>query len=434
MVKIIIHRGANRIGGSCFEIQSNNQRIIIDLGYPLMDDGGGDLDEIALQQPSIKNSILPDVEGLYYFQKPDVDAVILSHPHLDHFGLMDFIHPEIPVYISEAAQRLVEISAQFSPQEIILRKTVNFNPDYPFQIKGFKITPIRVDHSAFDSLAMLIETSGKKILYSGDLRRQGRKEELFENLISKNWESIDSLVLEGTTVGGGKRECTTEQDVEMALQELFSKQTDATFVIAAGSNISRIISLYNAAYNSRKILILDPYAVFLLDQLKRYDTSLPQYYWKGIRVFYVPRHAQILEQFYGKRTMFKFRSKKISYPEIVENRENLVIKVSMTAMFRIADKLSAGSQKMSSKFVFSLWSGYLDKQPEFYEFRDKYNLDLKKIHTSGHAAIEDLQLLTSSINPKSIIPIHTLAADKYKDFFPNVIRLQDGEPFILSDI
>jgi ribonuclease J len=429
VVEIIIHRGANRIGGNCFEIKNNKQRIIIDLGFPLMDDGGGDLDEIALQEPSIKNSILPDIEGIYHFQKPTVCAIILSHPHLDHFGLMDFIHPDIPIYISQAAQRLVEISAQFSPQEIILKNMVNFSPNHPFMIDEFRVTPIKVDHSSFDSLSLLIEVSGKKILYSGDIRRHGRKDMLFQSLISRNWNGIDCLVLEGTTVGGSKRECTTEYDVEVRLQELFSSQSDTSFVIAAGSNIDRVISLYNSAYNSKKILVLDPYAVFLLDQLKVYDPTLPQYYWKGIRVFYVPRHAQVLEKYYGRKMMFKFKSKKISYPEIIQNRKDLVIKVSMSGMSRIADQLNTNSQIVDGNFVFSMWAGYLDKQPEFNSFREKYDLQLEKIHTSGHASIEDLQELTSSIQPKAVIPIHTLAPNLYSQYFDNILLLQDGEPY-----
>ena len=429
MVNIVIHRGANQIGGSCFEVQHNNQRIIIDLGFPLMEDGGGELDEIALQQPSVQNSVLPDIEGVYHFQNPKVLAVILSHPHLDHFGLMDYIHPNIPVYISEAAQRLVKISAEFSPQKIEIKNSMTFDVDRSFIIGDFKVTPIKVDHSSFDSLSLLIEVGGKRILYSGDLRRHGRKEELFQNLISSNWGCIDCLILEGTAIGGTKRECTTEQDVEHQLKELFASQTDTTFVVAAGSNLSRVVSLYQAAYDARKTLILDPYAAFLLDQLKAFDPSLPQYYWKGIRVFYVPRHAQILEQYYGRKTMFKFRSKKISYPEIIQKRESLVIKVSMSAMDRIAAKQIADSLFDNSKFVFSLWSGYLERQPEFNSFCEKYNLQLKKIHTSGHAAIEDLQELVKAMQPTAVIPIHTLAPQAYRDYFKNAVVQEDGEVF-----
>jgi ribonuclease J len=429
MVKIIIHRGTNRIGGSCFEVRNSNERIMIDLGFPLMEDGGGELDEIALQQPGVRNGVLPDIEGIYHFQKPEFSGVILSHPHLDHFGLMDYIHPKIPIYIGEAAQRLVEISAEFSPQEINLNNMINFAGEKSFKIGSFRITPFKVDHSSFDSVALLVEINGKRILYSGDLRRHGRKNELFKNLLKKNWKTIDCLVLEGTTVGGGKRACTTELDVETRFQEEFSSQIDTSFVIAAGSNIDRIVSLYNSATAAGKILVLDPYVVFLLDQLKKYDVNLPQYYWKGIRVFYIPRHAQVLEKYYGRKTMFKFKGKKISYPEIIKRRKDLVIKVSMSGMSRIAEKLNESSGILNGKMIFSMWAGYLDKQPEFYDFSIKHSLQLEKIHTSGHASVEDLQELSICIKPKAVIPIHTLGADRYPEFFSNVLRLQDGEPY-----
>jgi ribonuclease J len=71
-----------------------------------------------------------------------------------------------------------------------------------FQIGDFKITPFAVDHSAFDSMAFLVETAGKSLLDSGDLRMHGRKPGMARQLITAMSKcQIHVLLLEGTHFG-----------------------------------------------------------------------------------------------------------------------------------------------------------------------------------------------------------------------------------------
>ena len=81
MPQIIIHRGAHTIGGSCVEIMHNAHRILIDIGTPLMEPGGGELDENDLKNPTIDNEILPNIKGLYKDDNPDISAIFISHSH-----------------------------------------------------------------------------------------------------------------------------------------------------------------------------------------------------------------------------------------------------------------------------------------------------------------------------------------------------------------
>jgi ribonuclease J len=47
--------------------------------------------------------ILPPLDGAYVFdqEEPSVDAVFVSHAHLDHSAYLSFIKREIPVYCGE---------------------------------------------------------------------------------------------------------------------------------------------------------------------------------------------------------------------------------------------------------------------------------------------------------------------------------------------
>ena len=53
MPKIIVHRGTSTIGGSCIEVQSKGTRLIFDLGMPLMESDGTEVDASKTASPSI---------------------------------------------------------------------------------------------------------------------------------------------------------------------------------------------------------------------------------------------------------------------------------------------------------------------------------------------------------------------------------------------
>jgi ribonuclease J len=76
-----------------------------------------------------------------------------------------------------------------------------------------------------------------------------------------------------------------------------------------------------------------------------------------------------------------------------------------------------------------MWSGYLRRDPRFQEFADAFGLSLEPVHTSGHAALADLQRLANALSPRAVVPIHTAAAGDYRLHFPNVVELCDGESF-----
>ncbi|HEX3890209.1 MAG TPA: MBL fold metallo-hydrolase, partial [Verrucomicrobiae bacterium] len=49
---------------------------------------------------------LPAVPGLFD-EGPCVDAVLISHAHGDHTGLLEHIRPKIPVYLNKGTSKML---------------------------------------------------------------------------------------------------------------------------------------------------------------------------------------------------------------------------------------------------------------------------------------------------------------------------------------
>ena len=66
----------------------------------------------------VADKILPDISGLYADEEKGVTALIISHAHQDHYGLADYVHPDVPVYASEGTRALIEVSSIFLPHAV----------------------------------------------------------------------------------------------------------------------------------------------------------------------------------------------------------------------------------------------------------------------------------------------------------------------------
>ena len=138
-----MYRGSRQVGGTCIEIKSGNSRILLDLGMPLNDKDGKDFLVDPLKGKRVWDSkdisdlkhsgILPDIKGLYQDDKKYFDAILVSHSHGDHYGLLHFANPDIPVVMSPGAIRMIETLNTFVPRKVPLSNitTANHNEDIP---------------------------------------------------------------------------------------------------------------------------------------------------------------------------------------------------------------------------------------------------------------------------------------------------------------
>ena len=430
-MKLIIHRGTKEIGGSCVELASGNTRILIDMGMPLVDEKGERFDSKVVENKSIPeligSGILPAIKGLYQGEEKGFDAVLLSHAHLDHYGLLRFINPDIPVFMSSGSNKLIEISSQFINTKVDLHNVTVFEQFKPLVIGELTITPYLVDHSAFDAAAFLVEGNGKRLFYSGDFRGHGRKGVLFERFLAHPPSNIDCLLMEGSMLGREKGQYEDEKAVEEKLTQFFKEKDNIAFVFCSSQNIDRLVSIYRAAKHAGSTLVIDLYTAYILDRLHTDHSRLPQYDWPNMRVKYFMAHRDALERSNNNHLLDKYSKTAIKIEEINSNRKHMVMLMRDNSIFRAC--LRKMPDLEGALALYSMWEGYVTDR--FSATLKRHKIDYHYIHTSGHAVLGDLQKLAEALKPKSLIPIHTFHAHEYSRYFENVRLVNDGEQVTL---
>ncbi len=430
-MKFIIHRGTQEIGGSCVELRTATNRILIDFGIPLVAQDHQPFDANQLKGKSIRDlkarSILPDIKGLYKGEEKGIDGILISHSHLDHYGLLNYVNQDIPVYLSQGAKELVDVSNVFTPNKIGTFNAKIINTRQSFKVGDFTVIPYLVDHSAFGALAFLIEDDGKKIFYSGDFRGHGRKSILFKQMINNPVKDIDCLLMEGTMIGRGKQTYADEQAVEKRITQILKEHSNITFISLSSQNIDRIVSAYRACLKTDSIFVIDAYTAFVLEKLAKVSKGIPQYNWKNVRIKFFNHHVSSLTSAGCDDLLNRYSKRKIDIAEIKRERNRILMLARDNSIFPLL--INKIDDVRGSRIIYSMWEGYLTDK--FKEYSTQKGLIIEQVHTSGHAVVEDLKSFANALNPGTLIPIHTFQGKNYLKIFNNVQILKDGEVFVL---
>ncbi len=286
-----IHRGTQEIGGSCVEIWTENTRIVVDIGMPLVDSEGKQFNYSKYKALStselIEKGILPKIQGFYPDDSDLIDGLIISHAHMDHYGLFNHLNANITCYLGKATNAIIELSSIFTPAQNNIKNAYYFKKSTPYRIGDFTITAYWMDHSAFDAYAFLIESDAKSLFYSGDFRSHGRKANAFKWFLNHAPTGVDCLLLEGTQIGRSHPNSMTESEIEKELLRIFRKTQSINLIYTSGQNIDRLVSIYRACIKAGKLLVLDVYTASVLKRLSEFASlPFPSEEFSNIRVFF----------------------------------------------------------------------------------------------------------------------------------------------------
>ena len=413
-MRLRVHRGTKGIGGTCIEVEAQGKRLALDVGLPLD----------APDDDEAHESLLPRVSG---FRESDdsLFGVLISHPHLDHYGLARHIRPEVPVWIGRDAHNILKAASVWVPNGHAFADPHFIENRTPVKIGPFLITPYLVDHSAFDAYALLVEADGKRVFYSGDFRGHGRKGKLFERMVEHPPGDIDVLLMEGTTIGrtGTDEGFATEGDLEREFVRAFRETRGLHFVWTSSQNIDRLVTVFRAAKQSRRILLIDLYTAVVLEATGR--ESIPQTGWADVGL-YIPQRQRVFIKEKGLFSDLGRHKANRVFPEALPDMAKRAV-----MLFRPMAMQDNGVKSVldGAALTYSMWEGYLnqDSSRRVVKWLEDHGIPWRTVHTSGHASVADLKRFADALAPRALVPIHSFETGRFGEFFDNVVRRNDGQ-------
>lgn len=358
-MKIEINRGQDQIGGCITTISTKTTKIVFDFG-----------EELFPRQEIDSAAILKDCH-----------AVFFSHYHGDHIGLYKNIPLNIPIYMGATAKKIFKVLIARTDKESLplVERFCEFEPLKSVCIGDIEITPLLVDHSAFDAYMFLIKADGKTILHTGDFRRHGYRGKALIPVAKKYIGKVDALIIEGTTLSRMENDVLTEQHLQQKAAS-WMREKKYVFVICSSTNIERIAAFYHANPRGRYFLC-DCYQKDVLSVVTQAASQKSN--------LYNFQRAVV----YGKNLEERFLDR--GFCMLVRSRDDHIA---------ILDRYPSENRLV----IYSMWKGYLaenHKNERLICLLD--GIEYKYLHTSGHADPTTIETLIATVQPNAILPIHT---------------------------
>lgn len=413
MAELIIHRGSHQIGGICAEIRTKETRLIIDFGENIPGTNEG----VTISDDEMFDRV--------FAHGDNPAAVLFTHYHSDHIGLVDKIPNDIPLYIGPTAKQLLQnlnYRTDFFKEEKLLpiiKEMNTYTAGAPQKFGDITVTPFQIGHSALDSYMFLIEADGKKILYTGDFRDNGIvcSKKTFEKLLEKCVRKIDVLVTEGTMFSRSEETVMNEYELCKNAREIFSKHK-YNFVLVSSTNLDSIMSFYHAAPKD-KPFVCDKYQLSqMLTARNNFGTKKGGRY----RRYNIISRITALENADFSDNINKFKEK------------GFVMLVRATDKFKPFLEIF---DKSEACLVYSMWDGYRkggkNENKNIIDFMKGWNEI--PLHSSGHASIDCIKNLIEKTSPAVIIPMHSECPEEmpdiseFREYKDRIRVLNDGEAF-----
>lgn len=385
MLKVIPLGGLGEVGMNTMVFEHAGRRLLVDCGlmFPRVDQLGVEV-------------VVPDFSWLKA-EAEQLDGIVLTHAHEDHVGALQWLLREVnvPVYgtpftLAIAKHRLDEAEVKADLREI--------GPRVPFTIgTEFQLEALRVTHSVPDAIGLSITTKSGRALHTGDFKLDGmpidgRLTDL-ERMGELGEEGINLLLSDSTNA---ERQGTTpsEQIVRENFERLFSKITTGRIAVSMfGSHLHRAQHVIELARKlGRRVLLLGR-------SLQR-NVALAQ------QVGLFAQHEDVLIPFDAAPAIPREQLMIVCTGAQAEARSALTGLISNEpGPLRLeagdAVVLSARAIPGNEPMIGTLINRLLGRGLHVITASGEPG-----IHTSGHAARDELRKTLEVTRPRHFIPIH----------------------------
>ena len=380
-ITIVPLGGLGAIGKNITLIEYNEEIIVIDCGISFPDD----------ETPGV-DLIIPDFSYVRENRKK-IKAMIITHGHEDHIGGIPYFLREVnvPIYATRLTTGLIQSRLAEHPlgADVIF---VEVKPRDIHNIGNFVVEFIRVNHSVSDGVALAIATPVGTIIHTGDFKIDfspvdGEVIDLYK--FAEYGEHGVLLLLSDSTNAEKQGFTKSESSLSEKLIDIFSSAKGRIIVATFASNIHRIQQVIDTARRfNRKVVISG------ISMQKNIEISTNLGYLNT-------RDDTLIELEQAKL----FPEKKLVIIGTGTQGE------PMSAMSRMAFgthkhfKIKKGDTVIitasvipgNEKMLYNVVNAMMGLGAQVYN---------DEIHVSGHASINELELILTITKPKFFMPIH----------------------------
>jgi ribonuclease J len=447
---LTFYGGINEIGGNKILLEDKGIRIFLDFGQPFT--MGEDYFTSWLQPRAINGlgdyfefNLLPKIEGIYdekqlrftdlHYTGPQIDAVFLSHAHMDHIGHIIFLDEKIPIHCGEGTKLFIKALEETSPGANCGKHPYEtFRTGQKIVLDHLEIEPIHVDHSIPACYGFIIHTSSGALVYTGDLRVHGPRGDMTEEFmeIARESEPV-AMVSEGTRmVEVERRKNYSEAEVEELSDKIVSGTKKLVCITHYGRDMDRFRTFYKVAKGNGRKLVISPKKAYLLDKLvydERLDLPNPLKD-DSILVYFRRKKSGCCSEKDYLRWERKFMNKMVNFEFVHEHQSEIVMDLDFFQFTELVDI----RPDSSSHFIHSMSEPYSEediKADVMHNWLGHFKIKFHQLHASGHMNRLQLTELINRIQPKWLFPVHTENPNLFKKIHENVCCARYGETYTL---
>lgn len=398
-----------------------------------------------------------------------VDALLISHAHMDHIGHAGFLSRDIPFVatpMTAAIMKAIRDSGPRGPEgesvygterrrreddgriictprtkepyrgrDFLLTGTPNAEFEgfwsrstaakglepgelLPRSALDFEFQHFEVDHSIYGASAYAVNTSSGWVVYTGDLRAHGRHRQRTLDFVQKA-KALEPalLIVEGTRTSRQEEGEQSEARTKDACLRAVSGEKGMVVADFGPRNFERLDTFMEIAEQTGRRLVVTKKDAYYLQSIQSVDGIDRM---RGVAVFDA---LKAKDSGVEEAACECPRAELVDPEDVARDADRYILCFSFTDMGNLLDiKRKGGTYVYSSSEAYSEeqiidfrrlsnWLWHFGMHVKGFRMEGPEGAERpvfdKEYHASGHASADDLLRMIGEIGPEQVMPVHT---------------------------